>query len=207
MQQYARKRQKKGMEGMRTLDLASSVPNLAIASPSPNRLPPLEFEPQPFILPGGSGNGDAIPLSATSHTHVSSNEPPQGDSAATMGHGHGARSPSQATNSSKAALAGTSGQGLAPQPRFVLHTDAGSIDNVNASTLELPPTYNAAAAGQDSSTAPSPPPPASSAGHVAPDQNRSLGDSPSEGSTPPSQNQPTREAASSTTHLTIPRDT
>jgi hypothetical protein len=192
MAKYARKRQRKGMDGMRALDLAPSTPNLGTTSPS--HLPPLEFEPQPFILAPGNSNNDVVPRSPTSPTHSLSNDLPVAVTSPPVG--HALRRPSQATNSStKAAIAGTSSGRIAPPPRFVLHTDAGSVDNVNGNTVELPPTYNAAA-GQDPSTIPPPPAsPVDNAGH-----DNSSGEIPSQGSTLP-QNQPHPENHASTTHL------
>lgn len=143
MDKYAKKRRRKTMDGMPAIDLAESNPNLPFQTP--NRLPPLEFEPQSFTLPGTSSNGDSVPLSPTMQPHSSSN-----DRGAHATLGHNVHSPSSATNmahsSTKAAMAGVSNpihEGSAPPRRFVLHTDAGSISNL--STVELPPTYNAAA--------------------------------------------------------------
>jgi hypothetical protein len=189
---YVRQRQRKGMDGMRALDLASSTPDLGATSPS--HLPPLEFEPQSFILAPGRSNNDLVPISPTPHSHSSSNDPPVLVTSPTVG--HALPNPSHVTNySTKAAMAGASSRGLAPPPRFVLHTDAGSVDNVNGSAVELPPTYNAAA-GQGPSTTP---PPTSSVGDAG--HGNSSGEISSEQSTPP-QNQPPPENRTSTTHLT-----
>jgi hypothetical protein len=155
MVKYSRKRKRHGLDGMRALDLAPSTPNLS--NENRPRLPPMDFAPEPFLLAppannsssGGGGHSNpsepGIPLSPTSYSSrshgVGSNDrgPPP------VTRTPHARSPSQnTTTSSKAAMAGTSSQGLAPPQRFVLHTDAGSIDNVDTNALELPPTYNAA---------------------------------------------------------------
>ena len=129
---------------MRALDLAPSTPSLHA---EPTHLPPMEFDPQPFLLPPPSSNsgGDNAPMSPTMHSGRS-----QAD--ARFRPGHVPQNPSQGTTDGtvssaaarKAAMAGSSSHGLAPPPRFVLHTDAGSVDNMNANTVELPPTYNAA---------------------------------------------------------------
>ncbi|PVG02305.1 hypothetical protein CPB86DRAFT_780727 [Serendipita vermifera] len=153
MIKYSRKRERHGLDGMRALDLAPSTPNLS--NENRPRLPPMDFAPEPFLLAppannsssgGGSRsntNEPAIPMSPRSYSSRS-----QGLGSNDRGPppvariGQNTRSPSQNTAAStKAAMAGTS-QGLAPPQRFVLHTDAGSIDNINTNALELPPTYN-----------------------------------------------------------------
>ncbi|KAG8806848.1 hypothetical protein FRC18_005867 [Serendipita sp. 400] len=124
LKRYKKRRARNGPDGMRPIDLAPSTPDLRGQGA---RLPPLEFEPQPFILPparstNGHAGADGVPLSPT---HVSNTN-------------HGDNNPGQ-TGMSKS-MAGPSSQPLAP-PRFVLHTDAGSI---HGGALEQPPTYNAA---------------------------------------------------------------
>jgi hypothetical protein len=44
--------------------------------------------------------------------------------------------------SSKAAMAGVSASAYGITPRFVLHTDGGTMDEVVQEVVELPPTYN-----------------------------------------------------------------
>ena len=153
MKRYSRKRAKDGLDGMRALDLAPSTPSLHA---EPSHLPPLDFEAHPFVLPPPSSHsgGENVAMSPTTHSGRSQG----GDRNQPHHMGHNARNPSQGTTDGgssaaarKAAAAGPSAQGLAPPPRFVLHTDAGSVDNVNASTVELPPTYNAANAGSGNS--------------------------------------------------------
>jgi hypothetical protein len=148
MKQYSRKRAKNGLDGMRTLDLAPSTPSLHA---EPNHLPPLEFDPQPFLLPPPSSNrgGDNALMSPTMHSGRS-----QGDAPHNPSHGTTTGTVSSIA-ARKAAMAGSSSHGLAPPPRFVLHTDAGSVDNMNANTVELPPTYNAANQNGSGSTSPS----------------------------------------------------
>ncbi|CAG7846699.1 SubName: Full=Uncharacterized protein {ECO:0000313/EMBL:CCA71506.1} [Serendipita indica DSM 11827] len=199
LKKYNKRRARDGPDGMRAVDLAPSTPNLHTEN---HQLPPMAFEPEPFILPppgSSSGGRNDAPLSPTSHTSTShqpssgnrtSAQPPPG----AFGH---IRSPSQGTAltaaSAKAAMAGTSTQGAAPR-RFVLHTDAGSVDNLNSSTVELPPTYNAAA-GQVA--------PASDAPNLYPgSQNDTTPSSGVGGHSPSAENEANRNTSSS--HLTAP---
>jgi len=155
MKRYSRKRAKNGLDGLRALDLAPSTPSLHA---EPNHLPPMEFDPQPFLLPppGSNSGGDNVPMSPTVNSGRSHADAP-------FRPGHASQKPSQGTTDGtvssaaarKAAMAGSSSHGLAPPPRFVLHTDAGSADNMNPNTVELPPTYNAASRNGGGSTSPS----------------------------------------------------
>jgi len=150
MKRYSQKRAKSGLDGMRALDLASSTPRL---HEEPNRLPPLEFEPQPLLLPpahsgGGAHNAAMLPTERPGQSQADAFQLGRTAQVPSRGIADG---PGSSAAARKAAMASTSSQGLAPPPRFVLHTDAGSIENINANTTELPPTYNATdQAGGDS---------------------------------------------------------
>jgi hypothetical protein len=140
---------------MRALDLAPSTPSLHA---EPNHLPPLEFDPQPFLLPSPSSNsgGDTAPMSPTMHSGRSHADAPFRPGYAPHNPSHGTTDGTVSSIAArKAAMAGSSSHGLAPPPRFVLHTDAGSVDNMNANTVELPPTYNAANQNGSGSMSPS----------------------------------------------------
>jgi hypothetical protein len=130
---------------MRALDLAPSTPSLHA---EPNHLPPMGFEPQPFLLPmpppSINSGCDNVPISPTTHSGRSQADPSFRPGRVTQNPSHGTDGTHSSAAARKAAMAGPSSQGLAPPPRFVLHTDAGSVDNMDASTVELPPTYNAA---------------------------------------------------------------
>jgi hypothetical protein len=165
MKRYSRQRAKKGQHGMRTVDLAATSSTPSLQTSNHNRLPPLQFEPEPFLVGAArnrnsnlpNNNGD-VPLSPTRPGRRSQStdmsHPPVSPHGQGYGHGFGGqhtRSPSHGTavssGSTKPPLPPSTGLAPPPQRRFVLHTDAGSLDNINSGTLELPPTYNAAASG------------------------------------------------------------
>jgi len=155
---------KRGSRRVDSVDLAAAQPN---DPHSPPMYPPQEYHASPFVSPPQSGYGPQrqdeysiapySPFSGVSGGGYFNAAPSSysGDETATYrqspsSHYQGSAPPgstqysmSRATSiSSKAAMAGVSASGYGPTPRFVLHMDAGAMDEVGEEVVELPPTYN-----------------------------------------------------------------
>jgi len=151
---------KRGAQRVHSIDFAAAQSN---DSQSPPVYPPQEYHATPFILPPQSGYGPQrqdgysitpySPSSGVSGGEHFSAAPSSysGDESTIYPSSHYQRntpgsaqySMSRGTSiSSKAAMAGVSASNYGPNPRFVLHTDAGTMDEVGEEVVELPPTYN-----------------------------------------------------------------
>ena len=97
----------------------------------------------PFSGTSGGGHFNAAPSSYSGDESGIYRQNPSSHYQGTPPPGSTQYSRSRETSiSSKAAMAGLPANGYAPTPRFVLHTDAGTMDEAGEEVVELPPTYN-----------------------------------------------------------------
>jgi hypothetical protein len=140
---------KRGVRRVDSVDLAAAPSNdpdsPPVYPPQPGHSPQRQYEYSitPYSPFSGGGYSNTAPSSyggdesVTYHRNLSS-------------HDHGSTSPRSEQYSrsrgtsivSKAAMAGMSASGYYPTPRFVVHTDGGTMEEVGEEVVELPPTYN-----------------------------------------------------------------
>jgi hypothetical protein len=148
---------KRGSRRVHSMDLTAAPPS---DPHSPPMYPPQEYHTTPLVFSPQSGYGpqrqdeySLTPYSPFSGGH--SNAAPSSHSGeesainpfsnyqGSISPGSEQFSRSRGTSiSSKAAMAGVSASGYGLTPRFVLHTDAGAMDEVMEEVVELPPTYH-----------------------------------------------------------------
>ena len=162
---------KRGARRVPSVDFAAAQPN---DSRSPPMYPPQEYHATPFVIPSQSGHGPwrqdesnippYSPSSGISGGGPFNNAAPSshsGDETVVYHQNLPGNTPPESVQylmsrgtsiSSKAAMAGVSPGNYGPTPRFVLHTDAGTMDEVEQEIVELPPTYNDVSRGTTPST-------------------------------------------------------
>lgn len=97
----------------------------------------------PFSAASGGGHFNAAPSSYSGDESAVYRQYPSSHYPEATPPGSTLYSRSRGTSiSSKAAMAGLPANGYGPTPRFVLHTDAGAMNEVGEEVVELPPTYN-----------------------------------------------------------------